>query len=167
MLRSQCIKTGLAAARVRHQPSVAGREPALRGMNVWRAGRIAIDANYVSSWDGLGIVRCGTRHCSHPFAHISGICMVPARAGTDGKRFPDQALDHRSRGIGSGTTGLIVKAWNPAVLIGPPSSLPEFPPVIEVCSPSLMPVWEIRMLRASAALRLIHAWFRGVAHRSR
>lgn len=32
--------------------------------------------------------------------------MVPARAGTDGKRFPDQALDHRSRGIGSGTTGL-------------------------------------------------------------
>ena len=61
----------------------------------------------------------------------------------------------------------IVKAWNRAVLIGPPSSLPEFPPVIEVCSPSLMPVWEIRMLRASAALRLIHAWFRGVAHRSR
>ena len=46
--------------------------------------------------------------------------MVPARAGTDGKRFPDQALDHRSRGIGFGTTGLIVKAWNRAVLIGAP-----------------------------------------------
>ena len=119
-------------------------------MNVWRAGRIAIDANYVSSGINVGMV-WGL------FAATPAIARIRSRTYQESVwcRRELELTDYLLRKndfltkrwiidleeSDLGRLEPIVKAWNPAVLIGPPSSLPEFPPVIEVCSPSLMPVW--------------------------
>src|SRR4029079_18152447 len=51
----------------------------------------------------------------------------------------------------------VLDAWRDGA--APPSSsrMPEFPPMTEICSPGPLPPWEAGMLRASAALRMIHA----------
>src|SRR5262249_30027625 len=145
----------------------------LRGMHVWRAGRIAIDANYVPSWESnVGMV-WGLFAATPAIARIRSPTYqesVWCRRELELTDFLLRRIDFLTKRwiIDLKESDLwrleaIVQIWNPAVLKAPPSPLPEFPPVIEVCSPSLMPVWEIRMLRASAALRLIHAFRRGQA----
>src|SRR6185369_9070026 len=52
----------------------------------------------------------------------------------------------------------IVEAWKDGNSEKSLSTLPEFPPIIEVCSPSLIPAWEATMLRASAALRMLQVF---------
>jgi hypothetical protein len=86
---------------------------------------------------------------------------VPARAGTDGlraeaKRFfltQRWIIDLEQREVSR--LDAIVQAWDPRASDAAPWPMPEFPPSTEVCSPGPMPAWEIRMLRAGAALRLM------------
>ena len=57
LLRSERDEAGLATACCRHQPSIEGCKAVLRSMYAWRAGRIAVDANYVPSWEtNIGMI---------------------------------------------------------------------------------------------------------------
>jgi len=79
-------------------------KPVLRNMQAWRAGRIAIDANYIPSWEtNIGMIWglfAATPVISHSVRRLRRIRMVSARTGTHrlcakAERFLDQALDHR------------------------------------------------------------------------
>jgi hypothetical protein len=143
-------------------------KPELREMQAWRAGRFAIDANYAPSWEtNIGMI-WGL------FAPTPAITRVHSPAYRDSEwcrrelELTDYVLKESDFLGGRWIVDLdqsevrrldaIVEVWknhNPQESFG---TLPEFPPITEVCSPSPMPEWEARMLRASAALRMIHAF---------
>lgn len=142
-------------------------KPVLRGMYVWREARIAIDANYAPSWEtnvgmiwGLFAATPAIIRIRSPAYHESVWCRRE-RELTDYLLRQSDFLTKRWI-IDLDQPDLkrldaIVQVWNPQALTESRRLLPEFPPSIEVCSPTPMPAWEVRMLRASAALRVIHA----------
>jgi hypothetical protein len=143
-------------------------KPELREMKAWRAGRFAIDANYVPSWEtNIGMI-WGL------FAATPAITRINSPAYRDSVwcrrelELTDYILKHSDFLSGRWIIDIeqselrrldtIVEVWKDPNAEESLSKLPEFPPITEVCSPSPMPVWEARMLRASAALRMIHAF---------
>jgi hypothetical protein len=146
-------------------------KPALRDMRVWRAGRFAIDANHVPSWEtNVGM--------------IWGLfAATPAIVRVDSPDYRDSVWCRRELELTSYVRDesdfltrrwiidldrselprldAVVDRWNERNPHEPLGRLPEFPPLTEVCSPSPMPAWEARMLRAGAALRQIHRFLPG------
>lgn len=142
-------------------------KPDLRDMRIWRAARCAIDSNYVPSWEtNIGMV-WGL------FAATPAIVRVHSPAYTESvwcrrelelsnyllaqsdflteRWIVDVEMSELKK------LDAIVEVWRAQYPQEATGILPQFPPLTEVCSPSPMPVWEARMFRASAALRLIHA----------
>lgn len=143
-------------------------KPELRDMQAWRAGRFAIDANYVPSWEtNIGMI-WGL------FAATPAIARVHSSSYNDSiwcrreRELTDYVLKQNDFLTVRWIIDLerpelrrldaIVKVWNDRNPQQSWGKLPEFPPFTEVCSPGPMPTWEARMHRASAALRLIHAF---------
>jgi hypothetical protein len=142
-------------------------KPALRSMHAWRAGRIALDANYIPSWEtntgmvwGLFAATPAIARIRSPTYQESVWCRRELEL-TDYLRERSDFLTRRwvidleARELQR--LEAVVQAWNPKALDEAPRPLPEFPPLTEVCSPGPMPAWEVRMLRASGALRVMHA----------
>lgn len=146
-------------------------KPELRQMDAWRQSRFAIDANYVPAWEsntgmiwGLfaatpAIVRV------HSASYAESVWCRRERELTD---YVGQECDFLTERyvLDVEQTELrrlddVVRVWQEGV--DEPSSLrlPEFPPITEVSSPSPMPVWETRLLRAAAALRLMQVFVGG------
>jgi hypothetical protein len=144
-------------------------KPDLRAMQVWKAARCAIDANYAPSWEtNIGMV-WGL------FAATPAIVRVHSPTYTESvwcrrelelsnyllaqndflteRWIVDIELSELK------TLDSIVEVWRDQTPQEATGLLSQFPPLIEVCSPTPMPVWEVEMYRASAALRLIHAVF--------
>lgn len=146
-------------------------KPELRDMRAWRAGRFAIDANYVPSWEtNIGMI-WGL------FAATPAIARVHSSSYADSiwcrreVELTDYVLKHSDFLTQRYLIDLerpelkrldaIVQVWDgeePQVSV---KGFSEFPPMTEICSPSPMPAWEARMLRAGAALRQIHAFLPG------
>ena len=147
-------------------------KPELRGMSVWRAGRFAIDANYVPSWESnVGMV-------------WGLFAATPAIVRVQSPGYADSAWCRREREVMDylltqrdflterwiidiehtelGLLDRIAHRWNQESQTTSSGPLPEFPPITEVCSPSLLPAWEARMLRAAAALRVMHTFLVGL-----
>jgi hypothetical protein len=142
-------------------------KPALRDMRAWRSGRFAIDANYVPAWEtnigmiwGLFAATPAVVRVQSP-TYDGSIWCRRERELTDYLLNESDFLTQRWLiDIDQSALPLldeIVAAWdakNPGAI----RIQQEFPPLTEICSPSPMPAWEARMLRASAALRMIHAF---------
>jgi hypothetical protein len=144
----------------------------LRRTYAWREGRIAIDANYVPSWEtnigmiwGLFAATPAIVRINSPTYGDSVWCRRELEL-TDYLLKESDFLAERWI-IDLDLTRVkeidtIVDRWGRPETVGKPLLPPrQFPPVIEVCSPGPMPAWEVRMLRASAALRMIHAVYPG------
>jgi hypothetical protein len=141
-------------------------KPELRGMHIWKAGRVAIDANYAPSWEtNIGMI-WGLFAPTPVIVRIHSLTYRESLWCRRELELTDYVLkqsdfltqrwiiDIEQRELSQLDT--IVQAWSPQGLDKHPRPLPEFPPLTEVCSPSPMPAWEVRMLRAGAALREIH-----------
>ena len=143
-------------------------KPQLREMQAWRAGRFAIDANYAPSWEtnigmiwGLFAATPAIARINSPAYRDSVWCrreleltdyVLKESDFLSGRWIID--IDHSDvRRLDT-----IVEAWKDGHPEKSLSTLPEFPPIIEVCSPSLIPAWEATMLRASAALRMLQVF---------
>jgi hypothetical protein len=141
-------------------------KPQLRAMRAWRASRFAIDANYVPSWEtNVGMI-WGL------FAATPVIVRVDSPAYADSlwcrreRELTDYLLQSdfmTSRWIVDldqselPRLDRVVDKWSdddPTASTF--TSLPEFPPLTEICSPKPMPAWEARMMRAGAGLRQMH-----------
>jgi hypothetical protein len=140
-------------------------KPALRHMHVWKAGRIAIDANYAPSWEtnigmiwGLFAPTPAIVRIHSPSYRESVWCRRELELTDYVLKQSDfltqrWIIDLEQREVSR--LDAIVQAWDPRASDAAPWPMPEFPPSTEVCSPGPMPAWEIRMLRAGAALRLM------------
>jgi len=144
-------------------------KPDLRGMQVWRSGRFAIDANYVPSWEtNIGMI-WGLFAATPAIARIHSSTYLDSVWCRREFELTDYVLRESdfltSRWIidvehtAVGSLDKIIEIWKERNPNGELHMLPEFPPITEVCSPGPMPAWEAQMLRTSAALRLIHAVF--------
>jgi hypothetical protein len=143
-------------------------KPLLAKMNLWGSSHVALDASYVPSWEtntgmvwGLfgatpAVVRVGS-----PRYGQSIWCLREAelaqhlieRCDFLSERW---VMDVELSELGS-LDAAIDSFWNGD---GDPNPLysvvHEFPPLCVVWTPSPMPVWEVRMLRAAGALRVIN-----------
>jgi hypothetical protein len=141
-------------------------KPELRGMHVWKQGRIAIDANYAPSWEtnigmiwGLfaptpAIVRIHSPSYGESLWCRREVELTDYVLKENDFLTQRWIMDLEQREVSR--LDAIVQVWNPRAMDEPPRPLPEFPPLTEVCSPSPMAAWEVRMLRAAAALRVMH-----------
>jgi hypothetical protein len=147
-------------------------KPELRGMQAYRAGRFAIDANYVPSWEtNVGMI-WGLFAATPAIARIESAgyrdslwCrrerelteyLVSTSDFLAGRRIVDLARPELR------TLDAIVRHWNERTPRDAPALQAEFPTLTEICSPGPLAAWETVMLRAAAALRLIHAIIPGV-----
>jgi len=145
-------------------------KPELQQMRAWRSGRFAIDANYAPSWEtnigmiwGLFAATPAITRIRSPSYQESVWCRREVEL-TDYLLKESDFMSRRwvidvERPQLTLLDG-VVRIWNERERLegeAPLTRLPEFPPITEVCSPAPMPAWEARMLRASAALRHMHA----------
>lgn len=143
-------------------------KPLLQTMKTWRSSLFAIDANYAPSWEtntgmvwGLFagtpvLVRIQSPHYSasewceretEMIGYLEQACdFIPRRMVLDMNMEELAALDQ------------MVDAWRPqSAFFAASLDLPEFPPQSQVYVPGPEPEWPLTMLRAAAALRLIHS----------
>jgi hypothetical protein len=145
-------------------------KPLLIQMNLWGSSHFALDASYVPSWEtntgmvwGLfgatpAIVRVGS-----PGYGQSIWCLREAELAQhliERRDFLSErwVMDVELSELGS-LDAAIDTFWNGAEDPNPIREFTrEFPPFCEVWTPSPMSVFEVRMLRAAAALRVINTF---------
>ena len=141
-------------------------KPELRDMRVWRAGRFAIDANYVPSWEtnigmiwGLFAATAAIVRVNSPEYDGSIWCRREVELTNYVLKQSDFLTQRWIIDLDRSELprlDAIVQTWNEQSGEVSFGLLPEFPPITEICSPNPMPAWEAQMLRASAALRQIN-----------
>lgn len=147
----------------------ADAKATLIDMKLWRAGRCAIDANYVPAWEtntgmiwGLfaatpAIARIRSSHYEQSIWCLREIEISQYLAERSDFLSERWILDLELSQLRD--LDRVAMAWDD---IEEPSRAKasgvfmEFPPMCQVWEPTAMPPWEVKMLRASAALRLIN-----------
>jgi hypothetical protein len=144
-------------------------KPVLSTMRLWRSSRCAIDATYVPSWETntamvwslFGATPAIVRVRS-PTYEDSEWCLREAELTQhlrDRADFMSARLVADVELLDLGSLDEVIALWDAGG--GDPGALgaflPEFPPLCQVWTPSAMPAWEVKMWRASAALRVINA----------
>lgn len=140
-------------------------KPALFSMNAWRSSLFAIDANYAPSWEtntgmiwGLFAASPVLVKISSPNYELSEWCQREEEM----LRYVQHTCDFMDHRFVLDVTvervaslDRFVEAWRP--LSGFNARTPEFPPLSNVYFPGTQLEWQLRMLRAAAALRVFHA----------
>jgi hypothetical protein len=154
-------------------------KPALRETGLWWSGLCALDASYVPSWETntgmiwslFGACPAILRLVSDRYAE-SVWCRREAELSRylrDGSDFMAERwiIDAAPADISSIDEAFA--AWREpsseasSPLLMPGGMFREFPPMVQVWTPSAMPVWETRLFRASAALRGMNQFLGDVA----
>ena len=143
-------------------------KPVLSTMRLWRSSRCAVDASYVPSWDtntgmvwGLfGATPVIVRVRSPAYAD-SVWCLREAELAEHLVERRDFASNRWVLDIDVSRVPSLDGAyavWDPGGEAAPGRQglFREFPPAVQVWTPPPMPVWDVAMLRASAALRVIN-----------
>jgi hypothetical protein len=148
----------------------ADAKATLMDMKLWHSARCAIDANYVPSWEtNTGMV-------------WSLFAATPAIARVRSPRYEQSIWCQREAELSEYLAersdflserwvldvelselrelDRLAMAWDDIDKPGAAASglFAEFPPMCQVWTPTAMPQWEVKMLRASAALRLINVF---------
>lgn len=146
-------------------------KPELSTMKLWRSSRCAIDASYVPSWEtntgmvwGLfGVTPAIVRVRSSGY-DASIWCLREAELTQHLVERLDFVAERWVVDVDVSNVRVLddaVALWHTgdeAPDDGLAEVLPEFPPMCEVWTPSPMPAWEVKIWRASAALRAINVW---------
>jgi hypothetical protein len=146
-------------------------KPALRQMEVWRQGRFAIDANYVPSWESNTGMIWGLFAAPPAIVRVHSASYAESEWCRRERELTDYVRDVCDFRTGRWVLDLeefelrrlddVARVWRDESAQPSPGPLPEFPPLTEISSPAPMPVWETRLLRASAALRLMSVFVGG------
>jgi hypothetical protein len=154
---------------VSHRSTDAKSE--LSTMKLWRSSRCAIDASSVPSWETNTGMVWGLFGATPAIVrvHSSGYdasiwCLREAEL----TQHLAERLDFVAGRLVFDVDVSNVRALDNAVALwhtgdevpddGLAAIVPEFPPRCEVWTPSPMPAWEVKIWRASAALRAINVW---------
>ena len=146
----------------------ADAKKTLIGMKLWRAARCAIDANYVPAWEtntgmvwGLFAATPAIARVRSPRYAQSTWCQREAELSDYLVKRSDflserWVLDVEASDLRD--LDRVTDAWEDSDELGAqtPGVSIEFPPLCEAWNPTAMPEWEVKMFRASAALRLIN-----------
>jgi hypothetical protein len=142
-------------------------KPMLFRMNASRSSLFAIDANYAPSWEtntgmiwGLFAATPVLVKISSPNYESSEWCQreeeivryVEHTCDFMDHRFVLDVMAERVASLDQ-----FVKAWRPLSELNARTETPEFPPLCSVYFPGRQLEWQLRMLRAAAALRVFHA----------
>ena len=141
-------------------------KPALQTMKAWQSSLFAIDANYAPSWETNTGMMWGLFAATPLLARVHSASYEGSqwcRREAEIVGYLERTCDFmRGRLVLDTSVEALpeldqaVDAWRPLPdfhALG----RPEFPPVSQVYVPGPEPEWTLAMLRAAAALRLLHA----------
>ena len=142
-------------------------KPALVTMRAWRSSRFAIDASFVPAWETNNGMVWALFGATPAIArvHSSGYYeSVWCRREAELMQYLIERADFVSDRLVLDLEQSALRSLDKAYTVWNVSDVPqaieaafsEFPPLSQVWTPSPMPDWEVKMFRASAALRAMN-----------